>query len=212
MAACALPPPGCAEAVWETSGKPFSARHSPEEDAMWKGKTFTRVTAGIFVAAAAACAGGDEAGTAADGDAAVPGAAPPSAGAPGTPAPGGDPTAAPTTGATTPAPAAGGAAAGGDNAALAAQGQQAYAGSVCVSCHGPNAQGTPLAPALNDNEWLWVDPAGDLPTQIATIIKNGVPQPKDPAHVAPMLPYGGVPIDDAQVNALAAYIASLSGG
>ena len=174
---------------------------------MWKGKAFTRLTAGLIVVAAAACAGGDDAADTAGDDT---GATPPSATAPGTTAPGGDPTAAPAAGGTTAAPAPSGAAAGGDNAALVAQGQQAWSSSVCVSCHGPNAQGTPLAPALNDSEWLWVDPAGDMQAQVATIIKEGVPQPKDPAHVAPMLPYGGVPIDDAQVNALAAYVVSLS--
>lgn len=173
---------------------------------MWKGKTVSRITAGLFVVAAAACGGGDDMADTAGGEAAAPGATP-SATTPGA-APGGDPTAAPATGATTPAPAA-----GGDNAALVAQGQQAYATSVCVSCHGPNGQGTPLAPAMNDGEWLWVDPAaGDVQTQVATIIKTGVSQPKDPAHVAPMLPYGGVPMDDAQVEAIAAYLVSLSQG
>jgi mono/diheme cytochrome c family protein len=176
---------------------------------MWKGKTFTRFVAGLFVVGAAACGGGDDTADTAGGEAAAPGDLP--AAAPGTAAPGGDPTTAPVAGGTTAAPASGGAAAGGD-AALVTQGQQAYAGSVCVSCHGPNAQGTPLAPALNDDEWLWVEPGADMQTQIATIIKTGVAQPKDPAHVAPMLPYGGMPMDDAQVDALSAYIVSLSQG
>jgi mono/diheme cytochrome c family protein len=177
---------------------------------MWKGKTLARISAGFLVVAAAACGGGDDTTEVPGGEAATPATTTPAA-TPGA-APGGDPTAAPATGATTPAPAAGagGAAGGGE---LVAQGQQAYATSVCVSCHGPNAQGTPLAPALNDGEWLWVDPAaGDVQTQIATIIKTGVSQPKDPAHVAPMLPYGGVPMDDAQVDAISAYIVSISGG
>jgi mono/diheme cytochrome c family protein len=173
---------------------------------MWKGKAFTRFTAGAFVVAMAACAGGDEGPDTAGGDAAAP---PPTTAAPGPATPGADPTTAPTPGATTPSPAAGGTAAGGE---LVAQGQQAYQSSVCVSCHGPNGTGTPLAPALNDNEWLWVEAGADMQTQITTIIKTGVSQPKDPAHVAPMLPYGGVPIDDAQVDAIAAYIVSISQG
>lgn len=182
---------------WDRSGELFPARHSLEEDAMWTGKTLTRITAGIIVVAAAACAGGDDTADTAAGDAAAPPATT-------TPAPGGDPTAAPATG-TTATP---GAAAGGD---LVAQGQQAWATSVCVSCHGPGAQGTVLAPDLTDSEWLVVDPAaGDLQAQVAEVIKTGVPQPVDPAHVAPMPPYGGVPIDDAQVEALAAYVVSLS--
>ena len=181
---------------------------------MWKGKSLTRLTAGLcMVAAAAACGGGDEAPETTVGETGTPSAAPPTTAAPTTQAPMTDTTVAAGGAAapTTQAPAAGGAAAGGDNAALVSQGQQAYAGSVCVSCHGPNGQGTPLAPALNDGEWLWVDPAqGDVQTQVATIIKTGVSQPKDPAHVAPMLPYGGVPMEDAQVDAIAAYVVSLS--
>lgn len=170
---------------------------------MWKGKTLTRLAAGFLVVAAAACGGDDTAETTTGDQTPAAGAAPT----------GETPAAAPGAGAT-PAPSGEAAApAAGGNAELAAQGQQAYATSVCVSCHGPNGQGTPLAPALNDGEWLWVDPAaGDVQTQIATIIKTGVSQPKDPAHVAPMLPYGGVPIDDAQVDAIAAYIVSISGG
>ena len=65
---------------------------------MWKGKTFTRFTAGLFVAAAmTGCGGGDEGPGTADGDAAAPVSTPPTTAAPGTAAPGGDPTAAPTT-------------------------------------------------------------------------------------------------------------------
>ncbi len=170
---------------------------------MWKGKAFTRFAAGAFVVAAAACAGGDDTADTPANDGAVPEATPPTTATPAPAGPGGDPTTAPATG--------GAAAAGGDNAALVAQGQQAWSSSVCVSCHGPNAQGTPLAPALNDNEWLVIDPAaGDLQAQVVEVIKTGVPDPVDPAHVAPMPPYGGVPIDDAQVEALAAYVVSLS--
>ena len=182
---------------------------------MWKGKSLTRFTAGLcMVAAVAACGGGDEAPETTVGETGTPSAAPPTTAAPTTQTPMTDTTVA-AGGAAAPATqqpaAAGGAAAGGDNAALVSQGQQAYASSVCVSCHGPNGQGTPLAPALNDGEWLWVDPAqGDVQTQVATIIKTGVSQPKDPAHVAPMLPYGGVPMDDGQVEAIAAYLVSLS--
>lgn len=169
---------------------------------MRKGSALARWTAGMMmVALTPACGGGDAPET--GGDASAPAGAPSEA--PGAAATGGDATAAPS--ADTGAAAA---PAGGD-AQLVSQGQQIYASSVCVSCHGANAAGTPLAPNLTDDEWLWVDTAGDMQAQVAEIIRTGVSQPKDPAHVAPMPPYGGgAPLDDSQVQALAAYVVSLS--
>lgn len=177
---------------------------------MRKGKALTRITTGLVAVAFATACGGGDAPDAGAGDAATP-APPPGASAPSTTTPAPTTDAAPATtptGGETAAPAAGGA----GNADLVAQGQQAYSSSICVSCHGPNANGTPLGPALNDGEWLWVEEGGeDLQTQVATIIRTGVSQPRDPAHVAPMLPYGGAgQMSDDQVNALAAYIVSLN--
>lgn len=175
---------------------------------MRKGRSLARLTAGmVVVAVAAACGGGDapEAG----GEDAAPAATTP-AQTPGTAAPGGDPTTAVTTDTGGAAAPAAGDAAGGE-ADLVAQGQQIYSSSICVSCHGPAGDGTPLAPSLTDSEWLWVDTSGDMRAQVATIIRTGVSQPKDPAHVAPMLPYGGgPPLEEAQVEALAAYVVSLA--
>lgn len=173
---------------------------------MRKGKALTRITTAIVAVAFAAACGGGDAPDAGAGDAAAP--APPSgAAAPSTTTPAPTTDAAPSAGGDAAAPAAGGAA----DAQLIAQGQQAYSSSICVSCHGPTANGTPLGPALNDGEWLWVEEGEDLQTQIATIIRTGVSQPRDPAHVAPMLPYGGAgQMSDDQVNALAAYIVSLN--
>lgn len=164
---------------------------------MRKGSALARWTAGmVMVAWTAACGGGDaetgsETGAASE--------------APGAAAPAGGTTAAPATDTSAAAAPAGG------DAQLVSQGQQIFASSVCVSCHGANAAGTPLAPDLTDDEWLWVDPAGDMQAQVAEIIRTGVSQPKDPAHVTPMPPYGGgPPLDDSQVQALAAYVVSLS--
>jgi mono/diheme cytochrome c family protein len=172
---------------------------------MRMGKKLACLSAGLIVALSAGACGG-ETEEAAENPASDPAIAPQT----------GAPPAATDTmmGGTPPAntPAAPGAApAAGDNAALAAQGQQAYATSVCVSCHGPNGQGTPLAPPFTDSEWLWVQPGPNMQAEVATIIKQGVAQPKDPKHVAPMPPYGGVPLSDDQVNALAAYVVSLGG-
>jgi mono/diheme cytochrome c family protein len=180
----------------------FPPDFPPEEDAMRMGKKVACLSAGVIVALAASGCGGDA-------EEAAENPASDVAPAPTTAAPGADTGAAPTT----TAPAAGGApASGGGEAALVAQGQQAYATSVCVSCHGPTGQGTPLAPAFTDSEWLWVTPGPNMQAQVAQIIKDGVTQPKDPAHVAPMPPYGGVPLSDEQVEALAAYVISLSPG
>jgi mono/diheme cytochrome c family protein len=167
---------------------------------MRKGNTFTCLTAGIVLALMAGACGGP-ADDVPPADETV---------TPATPAPDApvtDPTATPTT--TVPAPDA--AQAGGPDPALVSQGQQAYATSVCGSCHGPAGDGTPLAPAFTDDEYLWVQPGPNMLAETAALIKTGVPTPKDPAHVAPMPPYGGVPLSDDQVNALAAYVVSMGG-
>lgn len=108
-----------------------------------------------------------------------------------------------------PPPAAGApsadAAAGGD---LVAQGMEVYTvAGMCSTCHGPSATGTALAPNLTDDTWLWADPAQPLAPQIASVVRQGVPTPKE--HPAPMPPMGGASLTDAQINAVAAYVASL---
>lgn len=91
---------------------------------------------------------------------------------------------------------------------LVAQGQDVYNGAgICMTCHGTGGVGTALAPDLTDDVWLWADPSQPLEPQIATIIREGVPAPKE--HPAPMLPMGGVSLSDAQIEALTAYVASL---
>lgn len=96
---------------------------------------------------------------------------------------------------------------GGD---LVAQGQQLFNGQgICFTCHGMNGTGGQLAPDLTDGEWLWIDPAaGDMETQIATLIETGVAQPKQ--FPSPMPPMAGVQLSKDQIRALAAYVASLS--
>lgn len=74
----------------------------------------------------------------------------------------------------------------------------------CATCHGPMAQGTPLAPNLTDSTWLNVD--GTI-EQITALIKSGVPKPKK--HPAPMPPMGGAKLSDAEIAAVAKYVLSL---
>ena len=100
-----------------------------------------------------------------------------------------------------PAPAAAGA---------GAEGEQLFASTgACFSCHGPGGVGTPLAPNLTDNQWVNF-PARPTVDEVASLIKTGVPQPKQ--HPAPMPPMGGAQLTDEQVQSLAQYVLSLSTG
>lgn len=86
------------------------------------------------------------------------------------------------------------------------EGRQVFTGrGGCQACHGPNAGGTQLAPDLTDAEWLNV--AGPEIDALAQVIRTGVPQPKQ--YPAPMPPMGGASLSAEQVQALAAYVASI---
>lgn len=99
----------------------------------------------------------------------------------------------------------------GEGGDLVAQGQQLFNGQgICFTCHGMNGTGGQLAPDLTDGNWLWIDPAaGDVETQIATLIETGVAQPKE--YPAPMPPMAGVQLSQEQIRALTAYVMSISG-
>lgn len=89
---------------------------------------------------------------------------------------------------------------------MVTQGEQIYGGpGNCFACHGPNGAGTPLAPAVNDPNWLHIDGSFDA---IAGIITAGVPTPQQ--HPAPMPARGGSQITDEQVRQVAAYLFSIS--
>jgi mono/diheme cytochrome c family protein len=93
----------------------------------------------------------------------------------------------------------------GVTAEMVTAGQQVFSTTTCFSCHGMNGAGGPLAPALNDAEWLNIDGSFDA---IAQIVTNGVPTPKQ--FPAPMPARGGAPLTDEQVRQVAAYIYSMS--
>jgi len=76
---------------------------------------------------------------------------------------------------------------------------------LCQACHGPDAKGTALAPDLTDDVWLHGD--GTVESIVQTV-KAGVPQPKE--HPAPMPPMGGAQLTDAEIDAVARYVHSLS--
>ncbi len=89
------------------------------------------------------------------------------------------------------------------------QGQQIFVSNgICFTCHGQNAQGTPLAPDLTDDQWLWVTPGADMYEQLVQQITGGTPQPKE--YPAPMPPKGGAQLDESQLRAVAAYVYALS--
>ena len=75
------------------------------------------------------------------------------------------------------------------------------AGGTCAGCHGADGIGTPVGADLQSGAWLWGD--GSLQS-ITDIIKTGVPKPKQ--HPGAMPPFGGVPLSDTDLAAVAAYV------
>jgi cbb3-type cytochrome c oxidase subunit III len=92
---------------------------------------------------------------------------------------------------------------------MVSEGQQIFTTNpgICVTCHGPDAKGTQLAPNLTDSEWLNNDGTYN---GIINTVKTGVPTPK--AAPAPMPPMGGANLTDDQIKAVAAYVWALGGG
>lgn len=88
------------------------------------------------------------------------------------------------------------------------QGRQLFTGGGgCQACHGMDATGTQLGPDLTDGEWLHVD--GSDVDAIAGVIREGVAEPVE--YPGPMAPMGGASLSEEEVQALAAYVASIGG-
>ena len=89
--------------------------------------------------------------------------------------------------------------------AMVEEGRELFSGGgVCHTCH-MDGTGGPLAPDLTDDAWLNVD--GEY-LSIVELVKTGVAQPLE--HPGSMLPRAGMPLSDAQVEAVAAYTYMLS--
>ena len=93
--------------------------------------------------------------------------------------------------------------------AMIALGDSIFHGKVgaalCYVCHGPAGKGVSgLGPNLTDKEWLNGD--GSLAFIVKTVTE-GVAKPKKAP--APMPPKGGGQLNEAQINAVAAYVHSL---
>lgn len=95
-------------------------------------------------------------------------------------------------------------------AVLLTQGQQVYqgrsGGALCATCHGPHAKGIAgIGPDLTDGAWLHGDGSMEF---LRAIIRSGVSKPKTTSAVMP--PFGGSPLKPDQLEAVAAYVHSLS--
>jgi mono/diheme cytochrome c family protein len=89
---------------------------------------------------------------------------------------------------------------------MVASGQTVFHGSgICYTCHMQDGVGGMLAPNLTDADWLNVD--GEY-TSIVELIKTGVPTPVEFPGMMPER--AGVNLSDADVEAVAAYVWSLS--
>jgi mono/diheme cytochrome c family protein len=89
--------------------------------------------------------------------------------------------------------------------ALVDEGRLIFGGAGnCFACHGAGATGTAAAPDLTDARWLNVDGSYG---SIITLVRSGVPQPKQ--YPAPMPAKGGAGLSNDQVCAVAAYVYSL---
>ncbi len=91
-----------------------------------------------------------------------------------------------------------------------ARGQAIFVGAdggTCGGCHGGDAGGGPIGPDLTSGKWLWGD--GSFAAIKKTIL-DGVPTPKN--HPGAMPPKGGTNLSAADVNALTAYVWSISRG
>jgi len=94
---------------------------------------------------------------------------------------------------------------------MAAEGDSIFhglkAGGVCQTCHGPDASGTALAPPLaNKTKWLTGDGSYAFIQQRVT---TGVPNPTPP-YPGPMPPMGGSQLTSQQIQAVSAYVYSIS--
>ncbi|HSJ05369.1 MAG TPA: cytochrome c [Longimicrobiales bacterium] len=89
---------------------------------------------------------------------------------------------------------------------MVAQGETLYGSTGnCFTCHGADASGSPLAPGLNDSQWLHIDGTFDA---LVGIIAAGVPVPAQ--YPAAMPARGGGPLTDDEVRSIAAYVYTLS--
>lgn len=173
-------------------------RQSTHTTANGRGRIVVAGAAGLAFVLMAACGGGERAAdtTSAAGTSAA-----------AAPAPAAGASATASTGGASPQP---GAPPAGATAQMVALGDSIFhgqaAGGTCFTCHGQDANGTPLAPSLTDSQWATGDGSYAF---IQKRVTDGMPTPTPP-YSAPMPPKGGANLNDAQVKAVAAYVYSIS--
>lgn len=91
---------------------------------------------------------------------------------------------------------------------LVSQGEEIFGGKgLCSNCHGADGTGTALAPDLTDDTWINIEPPVNQ-QKVISLVKSGVAKPVE--HNAPMPPMGGSSLNDQELEAVAAYVISLS--
>lgn len=90
-----------------------------------------------------------------------------------------------------------------------ALGSRIYSGiernGTCQGCHGADGKGSTIGPALTGEKWLWAD--GSV-ASLAKVIGEGVVSPRQ--YPTGMPAKGGSDLSDADVQAVAAYVWTLS--
>jgi len=88
------------------------------------------------------------------------------------------------------------------------KGKAIYSGAgLCYACHGKNGEGL-LAPTTKLVDHDWIHSKGTYP-EIVEYIKKGVTKEESKSGI-PMPPRGGSKISDEDVNAVAAYVYTIS--
>jgi len=92
--------------------------------------------------------------------------------------------------------------------AMVEEGKGIYNGAgICMSCHAATGEGIPnLGANLTDDEWLHID--GSYESIVQNILEGVTAQ--ESSSGVPMPAKGGTAITDDQVNAVAAYVWTLS--
>jgi glucose/arabinose dehydrogenase len=107
------------------------------------------------------------------------------------------------------APGGGGSLPAGMTAEQVALGNRIYhgqeRGGTCSGCHGADGKGSTIGPALTGEKWLWAD--GSV-ASLSKVIGAGVVTPKE--YPTGMPAKGGADLSQAEVDAVAAYVWTLS--
>jgi len=88
-------------------------------------------------------------------------------------------------------------------------GDSIFNGKSCKNCHGIGGGGGARAPSLTDNTWIHIDGSYDA---IVRLVTSGFTKAEqvDKQYQFSMNPRGGVNLTDPQIQAVSAYVWSLS--